>query len=139
MTDSDSFSLHSPDIPQASRKKSLHSRLTRICTIWPDLWPEWRSYHFRPVKRGIIKDIRVWLAEHPEAEINFTDVSKVFNFVTSRLAYQEQLTEGTTRSGLDGQPAGTVTSSEAEFAARQIPIIRKKIADGARRREQTST
>jgi ProP effector len=123
-----------PYMPSPGHSLPLQHRLARLCAIWPELWPEWQRRRFRPVKRGIAGDMRRWLRAHPEADLTGKDITLVLHYVTSRLSYLEQLTEGAVRVGTDGGPAETVSAADAAHSAKQMAEVKEKIA---RRKEAT--
>lgn len=120
------------DKPQ---KSALSQALVRVCSQWPALWPQWKQREFRPVAVGIGTRMREWIKLHPETDVTGKDIKRVMAFVMSRRRYHRQVTAGATRFGLDGQPAGTVTEQEAEWARKQIDVITEKRARASAARE----
>ncbi|MEL7630920.1 ProQ/FINO family protein [Pectobacterium aroidearum] len=107
---------------------SLHQSLSRICSIWPLLWPGWKRRRFRPVVIGIAQQMHQWLKDHPDSPLTHGEIVRVMRFVTNQLGYLEQMTAGASRYDLDGQPATIVTAEEALFSQTRIEAIHKQIA-----------
>lgn len=65
-----------------------------------------------PLRIGIHRDVYAAMPELSEK-----DVGRAFKFHTSKTRYLRCCTEGSRRIGLNGEPAGTVSATEAAHAA----------------------
>ena len=70
----------------------------------------------RPLKVGIRNDIKVVLGD----TITDIELTYALRSYTSNRAYLSRLTAGTPRIDLNGEPAGQVTESDADYAAERL-------------------
>ena len=68
----------------------------------------------RPLKQGILQDIKADLAAHPDSELKFYNVDDAVDWYCSHVGYHKgSSVAGTPRINLKGDRAGTVTDKEA--------------------------
>lgn len=94
---------------------------------FPALWPEFEKGKFRPMKVGIKEQVKAYIDAHPDCGMTFGTWIQAIRTVTSRIEYQRCLKEGTPRYDIHGEPVGTVTAPEAEYARLQVSRIRAKM------------
>jgi ProP effector len=104
------------EIEMAGRARSADITATRRALL--NRWPNCFKGYMRPkkpLKIGIDKDI---LAADPE--LNPEIVKLVLRIYVSHETYREVMIEGAGRVDLDGNPAGVVTKSQAEWSAMKL-------------------
>lgn len=94
------------------KKRTASECISRICAIWPELWPNGDNLEFRPVALGTSQEMHDWVNANLEGRLSHTDISRAMSFVTSHMVRTKQLREGVVRYDLKGQPAGTVSALE---------------------------
>lgn len=86
----------------------------KVMAIFPLLW---KDDVVRPLKVGITRDVIEYLATHPDADLSISEWRCAVRGLTLRWVYLEKLSvPGTVRYDLNGEPAGTVSASEAAYA-----------------------
>ncbi|WP_048280785.1 ProQ/FINO family protein [Klebsiella pneumoniae] len=123
------------------KKLALSLALKKVCTRWPELWPEWKKREFRPVAPGISQLMHDQLKADPAPDLTHTEIARVMFYVTGSLSYLEQIKAGADRYGLDGQPAQEVTAEDEKYSRLRIKEIHQRIKASAARKaaEQDTT
>jgi ProP effector len=102
--------LDSP--PEHKSRATAGAVISRLCERFPTTF---FRYHRQPLAIGIREEILQVLDDVSEEEL----AQALATYVNSVL-YLRNVQTGAARIDLDGEPAGTVTESEAEFAQRRI-------------------
>ena len=117
------IALIGPGVKSARLTRSTKTRFGQSAKIADELMPLLKALYpktfsrFRPLKLGIDRDLK---AELPE--LSNKKIDRVLWFYTSSRSYLSALRIGADRYGLDGNPAGTVTENEAEFARKAFKL-----------------
>jgi ProP effector len=86
-----------------------------------------------PLKKGIFRDI---INRMPGGRgLKQWHLGRVLDDYTHGPTYLASLVEGATRVDLDGNPAGEVSASDAEHAAKKLALIRADMEQDKARRE----
>jgi ProP effector len=103
------------EFEMAGRARSAITATRRaLLNRWPNCFKGYMRPK-KPLKIGIDKDI---LAADPE--LNPEIVKLVLRIYVSHETYREVMIEGAGRVDLDGNPAGVVTKSQAEWSAMKL-------------------
>ncbi|EEA2938028.1 proQ/FINO family protein [Escherichia coli] len=136
---SSAVETHIPEAPARKKKKKkrrfprpshwtreyTHECVEKIKILFPHLRAEGGG--FIPLKIGINNDISAFLAEHPETELTMDEWLCAVSCITSRRVYlQRTAVAGVPRYGLDGNPKGQVSESEAQSAGRRLATLEQK-------------
>ena len=105
-------------------KERIDAALSRLAEQFPQTFVLEKHLPHRPLKVGIAADIRAAL---PDLDRRALGVAlKVY---THRIVYLQAIVVGADRVDLDGNPAGQVTASEAEYAAAVLAgIMAQRVA-----------
>lgn len=95
--------------PVADTLRVLH-------TFWPQAFPR-EIDAVRPVKVGMFEDLRHDALQR-ELPLSGVIIKRLLRTLTSQEAYRQGIVAGAIRYDLHGEPAGTVTPSQAEFTTR---------------------
>jgi ProP effector len=106
------------------RKEKIDAALSRLAEQFPKTFVTEKHMPHRPLKVGIAADIQAAL---PDLDRRALGVAlKVY---THRIVYLQAVVVGADRVDLDGNPAGQVTASEAEYAAAVLAgIMAQRVA-----------
>lgn len=97
--------------PTSTKLRLDHTTVIRaVAELFPDTFVIERYRPHRPLKRGIGNDLI-------ERGVLTRQETRFLHSYTNRRQYLVASVEGAERIGLDGQPCGTVTADEAQWAA----------------------
>lgn len=116
--------------PGKIRRRAQRSRdsMALVARTFPALWPDFDKGTFRPMMVGIREQVKTFIAAHPDCGMTYEAWVTGIRVVISRMEYQRCVKAGETRYDIHGEPAGTVTDREAEYARLQLRRIRAKMA-----------
>jgi ProP effector len=106
--------LNAAEIPGRARSADITATRRALLNRWPNCFKGYTRPKL-PLKVGIDKDI---LAADPELDTEI--VKLVLRIYVSHENYREVMIEGAGRVDLDGNPAGVVTKSQAEWSAMKL-------------------
>ncbi len=101
---------------RSKNRAANQAALQLLCDAYPEVF---NRESMRPLKIGIQEDL---VADEKLAK---NKIKRALASYVRSPYYFRSLKEGADRIGLDGQPAGTVTESEAEHARQQLKEINK--------------
>ncbi|WP_051949237.1 ProQ/FINO family protein [Methylosinus sp. PW1] len=106
------------------RRLALHARYVRqiLCERFP-LAFRGRGASKPPLKIGIGRDVQLAMPELPPVAL----VAALRDYASGP-TYCRNLTASAQRIGLDGEPAGQVSETEAKQAELRMAVFRKKVA-----------
>ncbi|SMG61653.1 ProQ/FINO family protein [Cedecea sp. NFIX57] len=92
----------------------------RAVSLFSQAWPAlFEGQQLRPMKKGIREDMLADIAARSPG-VSRKQVRRGLLSLTRSEAYVATLVSGSPRFGIDGQPAGMVTESEAGFSQRRV-------------------
>jgi hypothetical protein len=92
----------------------------RAVSLFSQAWPAlFEGQQLRPMKKGIREDMLADIAARSPG-VSRKQVRRGLVSLTRSEAYVATLVSGSPRFGIDGQPAGVVTESEAGFSQRRV-------------------
>lgn len=109
------------------KKRELSQMLKKVCSRWPELWPEWKKREFRPVALGVGQQMHDQLKANPDPDLTHQDIARVLFYVTGSLSYLEQIKAGSYRYNLDGQPVQQVTAEDEKYSRLRIKETHQRI------------
>jgi ProP effector len=112
------------------------ARLDTLLTLrqrFPHTFTRLSNRSRRPLKIGIHLDI-----EAAMPDLDPIEISRALCYYVADIRYHRACTEGAQRIDLNGNPAGTVTASEAENSKRSVAGIEAKLAQRRERRAAVS-
>jgi sRNA-binding protein len=92
---------------RTAKTMAAKALIAQLCETWPRCFFMYQKKR-RPLKLGIHRDV---LAAQPDIDVR--ELSIAMRIYTRNYGYLKACREGADRVGLDGEPAGTVTASEA--------------------------
>ena len=107
----------------------------RLITLLEDLFPRAFFVYERrrlPLRVGIFRDLLdtgLFTGHEP-------DLRSALRRYTASLGYQRNLRTGAVRVDLNGEPAGTVTADQAQWAEKKVAAIYKRRAEALQRAAQ---
>jgi len=99
-------------------KEDMHAASTRLAESFPQTFVLEKHLPHRPLKVGIAADI---LARCPV--LTRRELGPVLGVYAKRVMYLQSLVAGAIRIDLDGNPAGEVSTADAEHAAATLAEI----------------
>ncbi|WP_176227940.1 ProQ/FINO family protein [Cedecea sp. NFIX57] len=112
--------------PTPSSPRRPHGKPPRLMpfeqavSLFSQAWPElFEGQQLRPMKKGIREDVLADIAARSPG-VSRKQVRRALLSLTRSEAYVATLVSGSPRFGLDGQPVGAVTESEAGFSRRRV-------------------
>jgi sRNA-binding protein len=104
-----------PDTASPIKKKSPDATVGAVIALLAERWPATFSVHEgrrKPLKVGIYLDVMAAI----DGAVTRSELSQALACYTKNTVYLKRCCEGAKRIGLDGQPAGTVTADQENFA-----------------------
>jgi ProP effector len=100
---------------KAARRARIDAVIRLLCDSFPEAF-SCRGQHARPLKVGVYADALAALG----GAIPARDLKSALRAYTSRASYLHVLAAGAPRVGIDGEPAGAVTSEEEAVAKARL-------------------
>ena len=104
-----------PDTSSPIKKKSPDATVEAVIALLSERWPATFAVHEsrrKPLKVGIFGDVMAAI----DGAVTRAELGKSLGCYTANPVYLAKLREGAKRVGLDGQPAGEVTTEQADYA-----------------------
>jgi sRNA-binding protein len=104
-----------PDVASPTKKKRPDATVGAVIALLAERWPATFAVHeFRrkPLKVGIFGDVVAAI----DGAVTRAELGKALGCYTANPIYMSKLRAGVARIGLDGQPAGEVTTEQADYA-----------------------
>jgi sRNA-binding protein len=104
-----------PDTVSPIKKKRPDATVGAVIALLAERWPATFSVHEgrrRPLKVGIFADVMAAI----DGAVTRAELGKALGCYTANPVYMAKLREGVARIGLDGEPSGTVTAEQANYA-----------------------